>query len=1374
MRSLIIFALTTCCCLHIAAEPDKFYPYGLKHLTHEHGLASNTMLEIYQDKTGFLWLGTDMGISRYDGIHFHNYNLTEKNPRAIKRIFEIEQDSLLWLKQNKRNEIACFDKKTGIYLSLKSSNAQLLNDITDLCVINQHLYAITSNGIARLDYQRRGNEIMITPTTIIEHHCKLTQIQGENIHIYALDENNNIVILNLVNRDKSILNYNRLQTQKEIVRFKLLNEHIWITTNYNGTYCYHPKTDELRIFGEENNQLRGLTVDDLCMVNDSVFIAATPHSILRIAFEGNNYIHSSIHVNEMSFDNYMYSSFIKNRITKLHVDRQNSIIWLGTFGKGLLSSQMEDDEIHRILLNSEIKDVNGLAQDTNGHIWLATKHNGVWRSVDNKLSPNMEFKQWENATPNSYSCIFKDMKGNLWIGGEDGNVQCLTPQCDQITIFTPKDENNNSVGNILHIYPLYNSMYLVTTKGLFLYNYVDNYCIASFTYNETVSKITSLCEDGDGQMWLGTNHGVKRVEIKEGKIALSDYDEYTNSSINEVLALYVNRHNQLCISYDDKIVQINSSRKGIEGIKNMHKEDIMSGHAECFIDDRNGNTWLGTNHGIMTIDNTTKISYTYTFPERFFNVCQLEDGQLLWSNSIGLMSFDPQELKRSNIAQKLYISDLGINYKLVEIGEEINGQTILNKPIYQLDELELNHANNSMVFYLTNFNYSSTSGKLEYRLLPTQKDWITSSRSEIEFSNLSAGDYKLEVRPITINDEEVPLTTLNIRVKKHWANTFWAYLGYLLMATMFIGLTTFYLRAKAARRQFHRKKEELLKNTLAEEIKNRKEEGAQYQLKNQIRYGIAREMHTPLSLVTAPLKEIVGDQNLSLTLKSKAQLAYKNALCIQNVCNLMGNIYELESEDLSLNVGSYTITELMNNAISSSNELLHSVPILLHYDKNKYIKKELWVDRKKTEYIFRNMLTNAYRHISYSGNVYVNTFAEKDDEKTYFCFQIKDEGKEIIEKSGIYLLNKEGNENELDTQLHSELGILLMREYIIAHHGYIRIEQDKESGTCVTAYIPLGKDHFEGDAQVKFIEEEEEEEEIFTIKSVSDITTAEEKEQEDTENEVIAPSTPAPSTKHKILVIEDHKDIRLYLKVLFSANYNVIMAENGEEGLRLARKEMPDIILSDVMMPEMNGFECTRALKEDMKTCHIPIILLTALAGDSNATKGIDLGADDYILKPFNPDVLRSKVKRLIKNRMDLKQAYMKLMMNSKTDENEQENDGPKEDPFIRQIFDIVEGNLQNPDFNVKRLAEMLNMSQPTLYRRVKMLTNYTIIELIRGVRLKRASELLKSKKYSVQEVSEMVGYNDAPTFRKHFVDFYGTTPSAFANKEETEEKIAE
>lgn len=256
--------------------------------------------------------------------------------------------------------------------------------------------------------------------------------------------------------------------------------------------------------------------------------------------------------------------------------------------------------------------------------------------------------------------------------------------------------------------------------------------------------------------------------------------------------------------------------------------------------------------------------------------------------------------------------------------------------------------------------------------------------------------------------------------------------------------------------------------------------------------------------------------------------------------------------------------------------------------------------------------------------------------------------------------------------------------------------------------------------------------------------------------------------KHTLLIIEDHQDIRTYLQILFSSTYNIILAENGVQGVDLARNQLPDLIITDVMMPEMDGFECCRILKEDLNTCHIPIILLTALSEEEDMMKGIELGADEYIYKPFNPDILRLKVKRLIKSRMELKQVYAKLLMPSAIAGNEGQEEPIEmkaEDPFIEEILELANQNLQNPNFSVKWLAEKLNMSQATLYRRIKQSTDFSLVELIRGVRLKRAAELLKTKKYSVQEVAEMVGYNDIPTFRKHFVDFYGTTPSTFNNK---------
>ena len=577
-----------------------------------------------------------------------------------------------------------------------------------------------------------------------------------------------------------------------------------------------------------------------------------------------------------------------------------------------------------------------------------------------------------------------------------------------------------------------------------------------------------------------------------------------------------------------------------------------------------------------------------------------------------------------------------------------------------------------------------------------------------------------------------------------------------------------YFNRKLQKRQVYKAKEVKLKEKLEEETEIRKEEEKNHQLRDQIRYMLAQELRTPLSLITAPLKEMITNTAFPESFLQKAKMAYRNSISLQDICNQLLNIHQQESYSPKLNVAPYPASVIADTVVRASHELLNVSPINLHYDKDNKINTEIWIDRKKIIFILSNILSNAYRHISYSGSIHFTVNTSTINGKDFCLFTIEDDGKEMIEESSVIFLGSD-NYNPPSNRLHPELGIEIMKTTILAHHGDIQITQEKNKGTRVVLYIPLGKQHLKNDENVCFIEPE-------TIMEDSDkaMITAEDKRQQEIANSITAKPIDNPETKYKLLVVEDHADIRLYLRVLFSATYNIIMAENGEEGVRIARKEIPDLVITDVMMPIMNGFECCRILKEDLKTCHIPIILLTALTDDENIVKGIELGADDYILKPFNPEILRTKVKRLIKSRTELKQIYTKLLMPSITVNGSQEENTETiiiEDPFITQILNIVNENLQNPEFNVKKLAEMLNMSQPTLYRKVKQLTNFTIIELVRGVRLKRSAELLRSRKYNVQEVAEMVGYNDIPTFRKHFVDFYGTTPSTFKSKEDTEDK---
>lgn len=869
-------------------------------------------------------------------------------------------------------------------------------------------------------------------------------------------------------------------------------------------------------------------------------------------------------------------------------------------------------------------------------------------------------------------------------------------------------------------------------------------------------------------MWLGTEKGIHRASRKGKQIKFTGgYEKARNLTPGKVLALYLNNYNQLLISYTDKIIQIDGKEKTISSIMILQK-DLPNGHISCMIDDKNGNTWLGSNAGFITLNNKNNASYTYALPESYYDVCRLNDGKLLWANSTGLLYFEPRTLKESSSNCQFHISDIDINYNKVEIGEKINGQVILDKPAYLIEHLSLDYNNNNLILYLSDLKYGTSPNTVKYRLLPTEEKWNTNYDDHIKLSNIPPGKYVLEIRSSYPLEENKQITRLSINVNRYWAATGWAIAAYILAIIIISLLTWMYFNRKLQKRQVYKAKEVKLKEKLEEETEIRKEEEKNHQLRDQIRYMLAQELRTPLSLITAPLKEMITNTAFPESFLQKAKMAYRNSISLQDICNQLLNIHQQESYSPKLNVAPYPASVIADTVVRASHELLNVSPINLHYDKDNKINTEIWIDRKKIIFILSNILSNAYRHISYSGSIHFTVNTSTINGKDFCLFTIEDDGKEMIEESSVIFLGSD-NYNPPSNRLHPELGIEIMKTTILAHHGDIQITQEKNKGTRVVLYIPLGKQHLKNDENVCFIEPE-------TIMEDSDkaMITAEDKRQQEIANSITAKPIDNPETKYKLLVVEDHADIRLYLRVLFSATYNIIMAENGEEGVRMARKEIPDLVITDVMMPVMNGFECCRILKEDLKTCHIPIILLTALTDDENIVKGIELGADDYILKPFNPEILRTKVKRLIKSRTELKRIYTKLLMPSITVNGSQEENTETiiiEDPFITQILNIVNENLQNPEFNVKKLAEMLNMSQPTLYRKVKQLTNFTIIELVRGVRLKRSAELLRSRKYNVQEVAEMVGYNDIPTFRKHFVDFYGTTPSTFKSKEDTEDK---
>ncbi|MCD8182540.1 MAG: response regulator [Bacteroides sp.] len=399
----------------------------------------------------------------------------------------------------------------------------------------------------------------------------------------------------------------------------------------------------------------------------------------------------------------------------------------------------------------------------------------------------------------------------------------------------------------------------------------------------------------------------------------------------------------------------------------------------------------------------------------------------------------------------------------------------------------------------------------------------------------------------------------------------------------------------------------------------------------------------------------------------------------------------------------------------------------------------LWIDAEKIAAATRNLLSNAFKYTPRSGCVLLTLSRTVKDGKGFCQIAVSDTGSGISKNLQEHVFESfitGDNAPEFSTKVG--IGLRIVKNTMDLHHGQVTLDSVPNEGTTFVLLIPEGKEHFAND--------------VHEMTGYKEETFPEALPARQTESGKL--------TRRSILVIEDNEDVREYIVSLFKSKYTVLEAVNGEEGVRMAVEHVPDLAISDVMMPVKDGFACCREIRERQETAHIPIIMLTAKAEDADILQGSRSGADDYMMKPFNPEVLKAKVENLILQRERLKRIYTKTLLLKHNSV-----DGEIKDAFMEQMIHAIEANLANENFNVKMLAEQMNMSQPTLYRKVKQHSQLSVIDIIRNIRVSKAASLIMENRYSIQEISEMVGFTDARTLRKHFTEQFGVSPSKYMDE---------
>jgi DNA-binding response OmpR family regulator len=416
----------------------------------------------------------------------------------------------------------------------------------------------------------------------------------------------------------------------------------------------------------------------------------------------------------------------------------------------------------------------------------------------------------------------------------------------------------------------------------------------------------------------------------------------------------------------------------------------------------------------------------------------------------------------------------------------------------------------------------------------------------------------------------------------------------------------------------------------------------------------------------------------------------------------------------------------------------------------------VWADREKLSSVIQNLISNAFKYTPEGGKISLSVERKEFDQKPFCCISVTDTGKGI-DAGLLQHIFEPFVTGDADPSVSTRMGVGLkiVKHIVEMHHGRVNVESEPGKGTSFAVYLPEGKSHFEED-DCTWDETPDADDKEKGRESISDLMLL--PEAEETSQKTEEERTAARQT---VLIIEDNTDMRRYLRDLMKKYYRVLEAENGEEGVKVAVEQVPDLVLSDVMMPVMDGFTCCAELRKRKETAHIPILLLTAKAEDKDSVEASYRGADDYVRKPFNPEVLLAKVAHLLDMRRRLKQIYTRTLLH--TSSVSAEKPEGTESEFMQQVLSCIEGHASNPEFNVKVLAGELHMSQATLYRKLKQHTDLSAVELIRHIRMTQAAFLLMETSLPVTEVAERVGFNDLPTFRKHFTDMFGVSPSKYA-----------
>ena len=1347
LKKIVIYLFFLCLGMHSAFSetPEQI---TFSYISINEGLSQSTVFSIDQDKRGNMWFATYDGVNKYDGYAFTVYQHNEDDPNSIandiSRIVKTDSQGRVWI--GTRDGLSRYDEEKDIFQNFfyeKNGKHLQVNGIEEISP--EQLLISTPEGLIMFDIKESKFIDDSFSTAMHKTIASTLYRQGDQIYIGTSTDGLYTYSITQKTFEKVIPILGTKQIQAILHQSPT---RIWVATEGAGLFLINPKTKEIK-----------------------------------------NYLHSPSNPKSIS----------SNYIRSLAMDSQNRL-WIGTFND--LNIYHEGTDSFASYSSNPVENgslsqrsVRSIFMDSQGGMWLGTYFGGLnyYHPIRNRFKNIRNIPYKNSLSDNVVSCIVEDKDKNLWIGTNDGGLNLYNPITQRFTSYTlQEDESARGIGsnNIKAVYvdEKKSLVYIGTHAGGLSILHRNSGQVENFNQRNSQlvnENVYAILPDGEGNLWLGTLSALVRFNPEQRSFTTIEKEKDGTPVVSkQITTLFRDSHKRLWIGGEEGLSVFKQEGLDIQKASILPVSNVTKLFTNCIYEASNGIIWVGTREGFYCFNekdkqikryNTTNglpnnvvygiledsfgrlwlstnrgISCFNPETEKFRNFtesdglqsnqfntasyCRTSVGQMYFGGINGITTFRPELLLDNPYTPPVVITKLQLFNKVVRPDDETG---ILTKNISETKSITLKSWQTAFSIEFVVSNYiSGQHNTFAYKLEGYDKEWyyLTDSRT-VSYSNLPQGTYQFLVKAANSDGKWNPIpTALEIIVLPIWYKTWWALL--IFFAT-FAGFITFVFRFFWMRKS--------MEAQLEIERRDKEHQEEINQMKMRFFINISHELRTPLTLILTPLQEIINKISDRWT-RNQLEYIQRNANRLLHLVNQLMDYRRAELGVFELKAKKGNAHQLIQDNFLFYDKLARhkKITYTLHSELED---KEVLFDANYLELIVNNLLSNAFKYTE-SGQSITVTLKE---ENGWLLLQVSDTGIGIP-------INKQGKIFERFYQIESEhvgsgIGLSLVQRLIELHHGRIELDSEENKGSTFSVYLPQDLSVYKP-SELASNNEQNEEEQVYSTNSKAMYFIDTEK----VENESVESGDKKRGT---ILIVEDNNEIRRYLSNGLADLFNTLEAGNGEEALEKLKDNEVDVIVTDVMMPVMDGIKLCKNVKQNIRTCHIPVIILSAKTDIKDQMEGLQMGADDYIPKPFSLAILTTKIQNMMRTRRRMLDKYAKSL----EVEPEKITFNAMDEALLKRAMAIVEKNMDNIEFSTDEFAREMNMSRSNLHLKLKAITGESTIDFIRKIRFNEAAKLLKDGRYTVAEVSTMVGFNTPSYFATSFKKYFGCLPTEYIKK---------